>query len=147
MVEICHAHVDDAADIAWVRAESWKAAYRGIVPDEFLDGIDVAEWSERQRRHMENAPSGLVSLVAVDAGLVVGWAALGPNRESDTPFTGELYAIYLLPDRWRRGVGRRLMTATARSLIAQGMNSMIVWVWRKTGRRGVSTKRWAERVG
>lgn len=122
------ANIEDAAGIARVRAESWRAAYRGIVPDEYLDAIDVAEWSERQRLNMENQPADLVSLVADDAGLIVGWAALGPNRETDTPFAGELYAIYLLPDYWRRGIGRMLINASAQTLLERGMHSMILWV-------------------
>lgn len=122
------ANAEDAAGIARVRAESWRTAYRGIVSDEYLDAIDVAEWSERQRLNMENQPAELVSLVADYAGLIVGWAALGPNRETGTPFAGELYAIYLLPEYWRRGIGRLLMEATAESLLERGMRSMILWV-------------------
>ena len=128
MPVIRRANIEDAAGIARVRAESWRTAYRGIVSDEFLDAIDVSEWSERQRRNMENQPAELVSLVADYAGLIIGWAALGPNRETDTPFAGELYAIYLLPDYWRRGIGRLLMESTAQSLMEREMHSMILWV-------------------
>ena len=127
-VLIRHAVIDDAAGIARVRAESWLGAYRGIVPDEFLDAIDVGEWSERQRRNMENVPDDLVSFVAETQGQVVGWAAGGPNREDDPDYSGKLYAIYLLPEHQRRGIGLKLMAATARWLIGEGMDSMIVWV-------------------
>lgn len=127
-VLIRHAEIDDAAGIARVRAESWLVAYRGIVPDEFLDAIDVGEWAERQRRNMENVSGDLVSFVAETQGEVVGWAAGGPNREDDPDYSGELYAIYLIPERQRRGIGLNLMAATARRLIGEGMDSMIVWV-------------------
>ena len=128
MAVIRYANIDDAAGIARVRAESWRTAYHGILPDEFLDAIDVAEWAERQRRNMENEPVGLVSFVATVQGEVVGWAACGRNREKDTAYVGELFTVYLLPDYWRRGIGRLLMKATAQSLIERGMNSMILWV-------------------
>lgn len=127
-VLIRHAEIDDAAGIARVRAESWLGAYRGIVPDEFLDAIDVGEWAERQHRNMENVSGDLVSFVAETQGEVVGWAAGGPNREDDPDYSGELYAIYLLPERQRRGIGLNLTAATARWLIGEGMDSMIVWV-------------------
>ena len=129
VVDIRHARIEDADGIARVRAESWRAAYRGIVPDDYLDGIDVAEWAERQRRNMENQPADLVSLVANDGDLIVGWTALGPNRMADLPYAGELYTIYLLPSHWRRGIGRLLMAAAAQSSMHMGMKSMILWVF------------------
>ena len=131
MVVIRSAEIEDAAGIARVRAESWRSAYRGIVPDEFLDAIDVNEWSERQRRNMEDVPDNLVSFVAETEGLVVGWAVGGPNREINLDYAGELYAIYLLPDYQRRGIGQQLTEATARWLIGEGLSSMILWVLRE----------------
>ena len=128
MVDIRQARIGDADGIARVRAESWRAAYRGIVPDDYLDGIDVAEWAERQRRNMENQSVDSVSLVANDGDLIVGWTALGPNRMADLPYAGELYTIYLLPSHWRRGIGRLLMAAAAQSSMHMGMKSMILWV-------------------
>lgn len=59
---IRHADIGDAADIGKVHAESWKATYRGIVPDRYLDAIDEDEWSERQRRNLTEAPDNVVSL-------------------------------------------------------------------------------------
>ena len=123
-----HAVIDDATGIARVRAESWRAAYRGIVPDAYLDAIDVDEWAERQRRNMEEHPDDLISLVAETEELIAGWAASGPNRDADHDYAGELYAIYLLPEHQRRGIGSELTTATARWLADQGLTSMILWV-------------------
>ncbi len=128
MVVIRRAQIEDASAIAQVRAESWRAAHRGIVPDEYLDSIDVSEWAERQSRVMEYQPAELVSLVAEADQSIVGITAAGPNRDADTPYSAELYIIYLLPDYWRRGIGGKLMCATARLLVSQGLNSMILWV-------------------
>lgn len=123
-----HAVIDDAAGIARVRAESWRHAYRGIVPDAYLDAIDVDEWAERQRRNMERQPQDLISLVAETEGLIAGWAASGPNRDADYAYAGELYTIYLLPEYQRRGIGTALTIATARWLVSRGMHSMLLWV-------------------
>lgn len=125
---IRQAIIDDAAGIARVRAESWRAAYRGIVPDAFLDTIDIGEWSDRQRRNMREQPKDLDALVAEVSGLVVGWAVTGPNRDTSYSYAGELYAIYLLPEYQRRGIGSKLMVASARRLVSRGFNSMILWV-------------------
>ena len=90
LVTVRHTMVEDAASIARVRAESWLGTYRGIVPDDFLDAIDLGEWTERQRRNMAEQPAYLVTLVAETEGLVVGWAVGGPNRDAAFDYAGEL---------------------------------------------------------
>ncbi len=128
MFLIRHAEVGDAAGIGSVHAESWRTTYRGIVPDAYLDAIDVDEWSERQRRYMAEAPDDAVSLVAEVEGQVVGWAVGGPNREPELDHAGELYAVYLLPEHQRKGIGLKLTMAIARWLMDTGVESMAVWV-------------------
>ena len=98
------------------------------MPDEFLDAIDLGEWTKRQRRNMAEQPADLVTLVAETQGLVVGWAVGGPNRDIAFDYAGELYAIYLLPDYQRRGIGRKLTVAVAGWLVDRKLNSMILWV-------------------
>ena len=129
MIEIRRPNVDDALAMARVQAESWREAYRGIVPDDFLETIDLLEWADRHRRLLENPPSNLVSLVAEVDATVVGIAVAGANRDVDTPYSAELFMIYLMSAYWRRGIGSKLMDATARSLIGLGLTSMIVWVF------------------
>lgn len=127
MAEVRQATLDDAPAIGQVRAETWRAAYRGIVPDKFLDAIDSVRWGERQRDMMLDAPEGYINMVAETEGKVVGWAAGGFNREGDTRCRGELYALYILPEWQRRGIGFKLTLAVAQHLQFLDINSMIVW--------------------
>lgn len=120
--------IEDAASTGRVHALSWKSAYRGIVPDDFLDAIDVEAWVKRHRRNMAEDPEDFVSYVAETDGEIMGWALAGPNRDTTLNFSGELFTIYLLPDRLRQGIGRKLIHAVAKSLIDGGHSSMIVWV-------------------
>ena len=94
----------------------------------FVDAIDVREWAERRRRSLTNVGDRVVSHVAEVEREIVGWAVGGPNRDADSTYAGELYAIYLLFDFQRRGIGRRLAAATAESLVESGFGSMLVWV-------------------
>ncbi len=128
MAMVREATLEDALAIGQVRAESWQATYRGIVPYDFLDTIDPVGWGEQQRRCMINPPDGLLDLVAVMGSRVVGWASGGRNREPDSHFQGELYAIYILPVQQRQGIGSKLVRAVAQHLVTQGMHSMVVWV-------------------
>jgi hypothetical protein len=77
----------DAEAIAHVHVETWQAAYRGLVPDEHLDSLDVDARAERWLRLLsedEPGPSvGVVDrpvLVAVIDAVVVGFATGGPEQ-------------------------------------------------------------------
>jgi GNAT superfamily N-acetyltransferase len=46
---------------------------------------------------------------------------------------GELYAIYLLPDAWRRGGGTALCMGALEALRHRGLNTVTLWVLRQNG--------------
>ena len=113
----------DAMGRAHVRA--WQAAYRGVMPDEYLDGLRAADRSAMWRRQIE-AAGGAGLLVIVDDGAVLGFAAFGPCR--DQPEVGELYAMNLDPDAWGRGLGRELLQAVTSGLADMGFSDAVLWV-------------------
>ena len=45
----------------------------------------------------------------------------------DMPFAGELYAVYLLEEYQRKGIGRRLVGELCAWLLTQGLTSMYTW--------------------
>ena len=128
MAEIRRATVEDANAIGRVHADSWRSTYKAIVPDRYLDSIDVEEWAERHRQALTDPGDREVSYVAEVQHEVVGWAASGPNRDADPTYVGGLYAIYLLADYQRQGIGLRLTVAVAEGLMEFGIRSMLVWV-------------------
>src|SRR5690348_655452 len=89
----------DVPAIAGVRIRSWQAAYRGSVPQDYLDALDVdAEIARRAGRPLDGQH------VAVVDGSVVGWLGVGPYRADEGedvpgPSCGEIAAIYALPER------------------------------------------------
>ena len=132
MVTIRRANIGDAASIARVWVEGWKHTYRGIVPDDFLDSIDVDQWTKRQQRYLNAPRAGTKTYVAEEivAGVdeVVGWAASGPSRTATLHFAGEVYTLYLLPSSQRQGIGRRFMAAAATDFLDSGVDSLMLWV-------------------
>jgi GNAT superfamily N-acetyltransferase len=128
-VVIRDATAPDARAIAEVHVASWRWAYRDDLPAEFLDGLSVddreREWTERFARPDPAAGA----LVAEDEALVVGFCSFGPSRdEIATAATGEVYAIYLLPEAAGRGIGRDLFRATGDRLRALGYDRATLWV-------------------
>ena len=68
-------------------------------------------------------------MVAEDeAGSLLGFARGGPERDGTPGYDGEIYAVYVLPQRWRAGTGRCLITACARQLAALGFRGVMLWV-------------------
>jgi ribosomal protein S18 acetylase RimI-like enzyme len=123
------ATVADAAAVARVHLASWRAAYRGLVPDRFLDSLKLGERTARWREQLTHRPLGQVTHVAEVEVEIVGFAAGGACRDEDAgPEAGELYAIYVDPASWRQGVGGRLEAASLGSLRERGFAEARLWV-------------------
>jgi ribosomal protein S18 acetylase RimI-like enzyme len=129
-VEIRPAEATDARAIAAVHVASWRAAYVGLVPDAFLAGLSVDEREGMWRDNLAKSEwPARGTLVLLRDAAVVGFASVGPSRDDDTaPGTGELWAIYLHPDAWGTGCGRRLMSEALARLDDAGFDRATLWV-------------------
>ncbi len=109
-VLIRSATVDDAARIARVHVDSWREAYAGVVPAEYLAALDADRRAEWWRAELAEIPRGASVWVAEEGRELLGFAYLGPSRDEDAERTTmEIYSIYLEPSAWGRGVARELM--------------------------------------
>jgi ribosomal protein S18 acetylase RimI-like enzyme len=130
VVELRNATPDDAIAIATVHVASWQVAYRGLLPDEILDGLSVPDrariWAERLGGA---TPPRSKTLLVADRTGVLGFAASGPALDvDDDPTAGELYAIYLDPRAWGRGHGARLHAGVLEHLRRAGFTHACLWV-------------------
>ena len=119
------ATLEDAPAIAAIHVGCWRHAYRGLVPQQLLDSLDVDARTARWQRLLgveDAAPERGATLVSVDdAGAVTGFAQTGvPQDGSGDGSLGELYAIYLDPDAIGTGVGRTLLAAATDRLREAG---------------------------
>jgi ribosomal protein S18 acetylase RimI-like enzyme len=126
-VKIRPAMASDASGIARVHVRTWQTAYRGVVPDGYLDSLSV---TQREQFWRESIARGTPELwIAEVDSQVVGWASFGPSRDPGMPGgTGELEAIYVLPDFWGTGAGRALWLTTRSRLIERGFAAATLWV-------------------
>jgi ribosomal protein S18 acetylase RimI-like enzyme len=119
---------DDAHAIATVRIESWRATYRGMIPDAYLDALSIDENAGFWRRILASGSPNVTVYVADDAGEVVGFASANRRDPPKLGFDGELSAIYVRGDRKRQGIGRRLVAAVAAAERARGAGGLVVFV-------------------
>jgi GNAT superfamily N-acetyltransferase len=116
--------------MAKVHVETWKSTYRGIVPDQRLDTLDLeGDIAGGFGRWLADPPPGVQQFVAVTPREeVVGFSLATPNRESADGYLGELGSLYVSKEFQGRGAGTQLVRAAVGHLLAHQMPSMIVWV-------------------
>jgi GNAT superfamily N-acetyltransferase len=120
------ATVADAPAIGEVHVASWRAAYAGLLPEDFLGRLSAearaASWA---RRIGDPDIPGRVLVVEADGG-IAGFAAFGPRP--DQSGEGQLYALYLRPRYWGRGLGRLLHEQVVAELVERGWSAAVLWV-------------------
>jgi ribosomal protein S18 acetylase RimI-like enzyme len=126
MAIVRDAEPDDAEAVAGVHVRSWRAAYRGLLPDDYLDGLRTSDRAARYS--FARRPGDAETLVVVAEGAVCGFATTGPSRDPDAARAGELYALYLDPEQWGRGLGRSLIAEARARLHGQRFTVAILWV-------------------
>jgi ribosomal protein S18 acetylase RimI-like enzyme len=132
----------DAAACAAVHVASWQVAYRGALPDEYLDGLDAADRLPRWQEWLaQERPRGCVLVAEVD-GEVVGFGSFVAHTS-----LGDAWALipnlYLAPVAIGRGVGAALMAAGLARLEADGFEHVELWVHPENDR----ARRFYERGG
>jgi ribosomal protein S18 acetylase RimI-like enzyme len=128
MSVIREATVDDAPAIAAVHVGTWREAYRHIFPPEFLAGLSLEHRSGVWQRILDGLPESDDVYVAEDHGRIVGFCHSGPSRDDDGDGRAEVYAIYVAPECWGRGVGRQLMEAARAALARGAWKEATLWV-------------------
>lgn len=122
--------IGDEAGIANVHVESWKSTYKGLVPDSFLDSLSAEKRKAVWKKQLESNSV----FVAEENGQIVGFASYGKERTNKhSSYTGELYAMYLLSEHQRRGIGKALMHKIAQELVDQDIHTMLTWAFEENG--------------
>lgn len=102
----------DASAIAWLHAQSWRIAYRGILSDDYLDGPlfenRLAVWQQRLRE--DDSQQQLVLLTG-KRDCLSGFVCA--HLDADPKWGALLDNLHVHPDHRRCGLGRRLMAAAA----------------------------------
>ncbi|MEJ1967898.1 MAG: GNAT family N-acetyltransferase [Rhizomicrobium sp.] len=124
----------DARAIAEVRVASWRATYRGAVPDSYLEAMRPDKSEAHWRAIAAGESPGTELLVSDIDGAVVGFAVYGAARPPSHGHEGELHAIYYLPQAMGKGHGSAMLHEVVRGLRRLGHDDMIVWVMEANAR-------------
>jgi ribosomal protein S18 acetylase RimI-like enzyme len=141
VVEIRDATADDAMAMAQAHVRSWRAGYRGLIAQDYLDGLRPEVWASRYSFDSEH--SGRHSLVAIDGDATCGHITFGRSRDDELAGSAEVWALYVDPPLWRAGIGRALLDAACARLGEAGHQRAFLWVLSANTR----ARRFYERMG
>ena len=136
--------VADAAEIARIHVATWQSAYRGQLPDAFLDGMRAEQRRKQWEMTLNYPAEGTRTFVAEPDSAVIGFCLVGRCRDEDLgPAVGELLAIYVVPECWGQGAGCALMQAGLAHLSELDCERSVLWVLESNTR----TRTWYQRQG
>lgn len=125
-ITIKKAAAQDAQAVSELFAKSWKEAYPGIVPAEYLDSLSGDHWTDMLKAQFGDGPAK--GLLAFSGQSLAGAAVLRPSSDSRKPDAGEIMCFYVDPDVHRRGVGSILMKEALSALRQEGYPEAFLWV-------------------
>lgn len=106
VIEIVKADPSQAAILALLRKTVWLQTYRGIYPDEKLDGYDLEYYTARDRGRMERPDNFYYFFM--DGDRPVGYFSFGPyHYGSYKDFVVCINNLYILEGYKGLGLGRR----------------------------------------
>lgn len=121
------ATAEDAPAIARVQVDSWRAAYRDLLPAAYLQALSASRHEQRWRESIARGSPEV--MLALEGQQVLAWIAFDRSRDPDTvPGCGEIWALYADPAHWSRGLGRDLWGAAHRRLRERGFDAVSLWV-------------------
>lgn len=128
-VSVRPARPADAAAIAEVQLETWRAGYAEILPAEALAGLSDADAEARWREAIVSPPTPVHAvLVALHAGRLVGFAAAGPGLDEDaSDERAEIYELLVGPGFQQAGHGSRLLSASVDHLEVHSYRQLVTW--------------------
>ncbi|MFT8872623.1 MAG: GNAT family N-acetyltransferase [Sporolactobacillus sp.] len=132
-MEICPATANQAGDLGYVQAMSWRAAYADIIPKHVLSQFTPDARSRAfSAACLTQPPYHYLGYVE---GSPAAFLAVGPSRDVDSaPHTAEVAALYLLPDYWGHGYGRELMDFAVNLCRTCHCTAITLWVLEKNSR-------------
>ncbi|MGE0173256.1 MAG: N-acetyltransferase family protein [Oligoflexales bacterium] len=127
-ISVRRAKPEDAPEIANVHLNSWREAYRNILPQSYLDQLPLSfkgrmnRWAEGLKEEDD------ITYVADTEKGIVGFAAFNGARDEELGNYGELGAIYLFERFKGKAVGYELLKRGFADLYHKQFRKGYCWV-------------------
>ncbi len=123
----------DEKVLAFIQTQSWKAAFRDMIPADTLARLTDCQKAEEMYARVLEKPEIRVALESVDGGPhgIIAWSK---NRFDLGDDTAELICIHSLPNMWGRGFGSAMLERALGEMTRAGFHRVILWVFAENGR-------------
>ncbi len=140
-VKIKLAKASDAESISNIYAASWKVAYRGMLPQKYLDELRSDFWTLAFHNWLDN--NTLKAALFYENSVPVGCIAFGKSRDDRVANWGEIVALYIHPECFRKGYGQKLLRTALLAMNEEGFTNCFLWVLREN----INARRFYEKNG
>ena len=131
-VKIRKAVVTDASAVATININTWKVAYKGIIPQDHLDSLSINDkiprWEKAIKDLTVNKKELFIAEISdLNGSEIIGFSMGGPSQFEDYKIDGDLYAIYVFPKYWNQGIGTLLFNSVIKYFLNKNFKTMVIW--------------------
>lgn len=147
------ASIEDSFEIAKVHVDCWRTTYKGIVPDEKLDGMSYEKSGLKWKETLKDIQDPFRCFLIVEKnGSAIGFCSGGKKRKNSKRtdgYDGEIKAIYILKEHQKKGIGKKIIALYEEIFRQNKIFSYIIWVlkdnesknfYKKLGGKLITTK-------
>jgi len=135
-MQIRRAKIEDSAGLAKVQVDSYRTAYAGIFPQDYLDHFTYEEQEQDWRDWISSQSEDILYVVESTTGEIVGYALARPGPSEVASYDSELMSLHVSRPYQRQGLGRQLVAAVAEQLKQKDSKSLMLWVLEENRSRG-----------
>jgi len=134
-ITIRKAMSEDAYDYAVCHISCWQSAYKGIVPDEFLENM-LAKKDQQVEKYKKTLtdPGDCEYYCVMYTERMIGWLIINQSRDENKSGIGEIWAIYLIEEFWGRGYGKAMLDFAVQELRSAKCKEIFLWVFEENNR-------------
>lgn len=125
-MNIQRANLEDAKIISNIHALSWKTAYKGFIPQQYLDELRDDFWVDAFKDWIRTYR--FTVLIIYENELPIGCITYGKSRDETLPEWGEIVSIYVLPNYFGKGYGNILLNTALKDMNKLGYKNIYLWV-------------------
>lgn len=119
----------DESEVANVHLNSWREAYKGLLPQDYLDQLPLT-FKRRQSvwQKIIADPDKYILQVAESPDGIVGFATFEAGRDPGMENLAEVSSIYLLEKYKGQGIGYALLKSGFKLMQKRGFTKAYCWV-------------------
>ena len=140
-VTIKHVSLEDIPLLSHILAASWRVAYRGMIPQDFLDSIEDERWVTPFTYRLTKG--GMKADILYVQQAACGCVVYGPSQNKNYSGWGEICCLYLLPEYTRKGYGKQLLLFAMDQMKKENIHDFYLWALDEN----LSARKFYEKVG